>query len=194
MTIEDLRIQISNFCAEKGVGSITPRRVGSLLGNILTFLNTKIETTGGSGGGGSSVPAVVEEDITANVDCGAIKPGDKVEEDTTLTELVQQLLVSDNPQQLTLLMSIDFTYYSTARYINTEQQKITAVKLINTGEAKLWVDGVVVLTVPAQEQSDTGTMYTYTLPTPYTIEAGHEVWWTIARDADNLTTRILSIY
>jgi hypothetical protein len=128
------------------------------------------------------------------VDCGAIKPGDKVEEDTTLTELVQQLLVSDNPQQLTLLMSIDFTYYSTARYINTERQKITAVKLINTGEAKLWVDGAVVLTVPAQEQSDTGTMYTYTLPTPYTIEAGHEVWWTIARDADNLTTRILSIY
>ena len=194
MTIEDLRILISNFSAEKGVGSITPRRVGSLLGNILTFLNTKIETTAGSGGGGSSVPAVVEEDITANVDCGAIKPGDKVEEDTTLTELVQQLLVSDNPQQLTLLMSIDFTYYSTARYINTERQKITAVKLINTGEAKLWVDGVVVLTVPAQEQTDSGTMYTYTLPTPYTIEAGHEVWWTIARDADNLTTRILSIY
>lgn len=193
MTIEDLRILISNFCAEKGVGSITPRRVGTLMGNILTFLNTKIETTAGSGGG-SSAPAVVEQDITANVECGAIKPGDTVEEDTTLTELVQQLLVSDNPQQLTLLMSIDFTYYSTARYINTERQKITAVKLINTGEAKLWVDGVVVLTVPAQEQTDTGTMYTYTLPTPYTIEAGHEVWWTIARDADNLTTRILSIY
>ena len=193
MTIEDLRILISNFSAEKGVGSITPRRVGSLLGNILTFLNTKIETTGGSGGG-SSAPAVVEEDVTANVDCGAIKPGDKVEEDTTLTELVQQLLVSDNPQQLTLLMSIDFTYYSTARYINTERQKITAVKLINTGEAKLWVDGAVAFNVPAQEQSDTGTMYTYTLPTPYTIEAGHEVWWTIARDADNLTTRILSMY
>lgn len=193
MTIEDLRIAISNFCAEKGVGTITPRRVGTLMGNILTFLNTKIETTAGSGGG-SSAPAVVEEDVTANVECGAIKPGDTVEEDTTLTELVQQMLVSDNPQQLTLLMSIDFTYYSTARYINTERQKITAVKLINTGEAKLWVDGVVVLTVPAQEQTDSGTMYTYTLPTSYTIEAGHEVWWTIARDADNLTTRILSIY
>lgn len=193
MKIEDLRILISNFSAEKGVGSITPRRLGSLLGNILTFLNTKIETTAGSGGG-SSAPAIVEEDITANVECGAIKPGDTVEEDTTLTELVQQMLVSDNPQQLTLLMSIDFTYYSTARYINTERQKITAVKLINTGAAKLWVDGVEVLTIPAQENSDTGTMYTYTLPTAYTIEAGHEVWWTIDRDADNMTARILSIY
>lgn len=193
MTIEDLRIQISNFCAEKGVGSITPRRVGSLLGNILTFLNTKIETTAGSGGG-SSAPAVVEQDITANVECGAIKPGDTVEEDTTLTELVQQMLVSDNPQQLTLLMSLDFTYYSTARYVNTEQQIVTAVKLVNTGAVKLWENGVEVLTIPAQENSDSGTIYTYTLPTPHTIAAGTKVWWTIERDADNSTERLLSIY
>ena len=90
--------------------------------------------------------------------------------------------------------SIDFTYYGTARYINTDTQLINKVKLINTGEVKLWENGVNILTIPSQEESDTGTMYTYTLPTPYTIEAGHEVWWTIARDADNLTTRILSIY
>ena len=90
--------------------------------------------------------------------------------------------------------SIDFTNYGTARYINTDTQLINKVKLINTGEVKLWENGVNVLTIPSQEASDSGTIYTYTLPSAHTIAAGTKVWWTIERNADNATERILSIY
>lgn len=90
--------------------------------------------------------------------------------------------------------SIDFTNYGTARYINTDTQIINKVKLINTGEVKLWENGVNILTIPSQENVDSGTIYTYTLPTPHTIAADTKVWWTIERDADNATERLLSIY
>ncbi len=90
-------------------------------------------------------------------------------------------------------LAIDFTYYSTAQYIAPDDTTISSVKLVNTGEVKLWIDGVVVATIPAQEATDSGTVYSYELATPVYIAEGSIVLWTIARDADNLTPRLLTI-
>jgi hypothetical protein len=120
-----------------------------------------------------------------------------LETDSTLSESTTKVptskAVSDALGSVSSF-SIDFTNYGTARYINTDTQLINKVKLINTGEVKLWENGVDILTIPSQEESDSGTIYTYTLPSAHTISAGTKVWWTIERDADNATERLLSIY
>lgn len=46
-------------------------------------------------GGGSGGDAKITEDITANTDAGAIKVNDKVLKDTTFTQFVKQLLISE---------------------------------------------------------------------------------------------------
>jgi hypothetical protein len=157
---------------------------------VKNYVDSKsVDTESTLSGNASKIPS--SKAVKDAIDAATLETDSTLSESTT--KVPTSKAVSDALGSVSSF-SIDFTNYGTARYINTDTQLINKVKLINTGEAKLWVDGVEVLTIPAQEQSDTGTMYTYTLPTPYTIEAGHEVWWTIARDADNLTTRILSIY
>lgn len=90
-------------------------------------------------------------------------------------------------------LALDFTYYSSAQYIAPDDTTISSVKLVNTGEVKLWIDGVVVATIPAQEATDSGTVYSYELATPVNIAEDSIVIWTIGRDADNLTPRLLTI-
>ena len=65
---------------------------------------------------------------------------------------------------------------------------------MNTGYVKLWINGVNVLTIPSQENADSGTVYTYTLDNPYVISEDSEVWWTIERVPDNLTIRSVTVY
>lgn len=90
--------------------------------------------------------------------------------------------------------SMNFTSETTKILLAYEIMYVNAVKLINTGYVKLWINGVNVLTIPSQENTDTGTVYTYTLDNPYTIQEDDEVWWTIERVPDNLTVRSVTVY
>lgn len=91
------------------------------------------------------------------------------------------------------VVDMDFTSSPANRYIQTEEVTLTALKFINMGEIKLWVDGVDVLTIAQKEATDTGTLFTHTLATPYTIQGGHLVEWTTSRDIDNRTPRVLTL-
>ena len=90
--------------------------------------------------------------------------------------------------------SMNFTSETTKILLAYETMYVNAVKLMNTGYVKLWINGVNVLTIPSQENIDTGTVYTYTLDNPYTIQEDDEVWWTIERVPDNLTVRSVTVY
>ena len=90
--------------------------------------------------------------------------------------------------------SMNFTSETTKILLAYETMYVNAVKLMNTGYVKLWINGVNVLTIPSQENTDTGTVYTYTLDNPYTIQEDDEVWWTIERVPDNLTVRSVTVY
>ena len=90
--------------------------------------------------------------------------------------------------------SMNFTSETTKIFLAYETMYVNAVKLMNTGYIKLWVNGVNVLTIPSQENVDSGTVYTYTLDNPYVISEDSEVWWTIERVPDNLTIRSVTVY
>lgn len=90
--------------------------------------------------------------------------------------------------------SMSFTSETTKIFLAYETMYVNAVKLMNTGYVKLWINGVNVLTIPSQENTDTGTVYTYTLDNPYTIQEDDKVWWTIERVPDNLTVRSVTVY
>lgn len=90
--------------------------------------------------------------------------------------------------------SMNFTSETTKVFLAYETMYVNAIKLMNTGYIKLWVNGVNVLTIPSQENTDSGTVYTYTLDNPYVISEDSEVWWTIERVPDNLTIRSITVY
>lgn len=63
--------------------------------------NNVISATGGGGGGDASLTT----DVTANMNVGAIKSGETVEEGTTFTEFVQKLLITEIAPETTFSAS-----------------------------------------------------------------------------------------
>lgn len=86
---------------------------------------------------GKPIESVITEEIVATVACGAVKVGDKVKQNTSLTEFAKQLLLQELAPKVTITSDLDYANTCYERGVDISPTLTITVSKVNADDSDI---------------------------------------------------------